>query len=101
MFKKLSLLALVLFISACEVPEDAVLGIPQPSVAPSESPNSDEPPCYQQLQCIIENTTDNALRRSAQEVITDLFQLEEPQYTELCQAKAEELVGRVSVCERN
>lgn len=91
----LLLSATLLGLSACEVPDNPT-GMPSATI-PSESPDTN-PPCYQTLQCIIENTGDNALRKETQVVINQLFQLDEPEYTTTCQAKAEELVARVPQC---
>lgn len=95
----LVLASLVWGLSACDIPELPVgnTPIPQPSAAPSE----DDAPCLQTLQCIVDTTNSNSLRRDAQEVITDLFLLGEPDYTRVCVSKAEELAERVPSCVRN
>ena len=90
---------------ACTVP-DVPTGLPSnipsgllPSSIPSEAPDSGEPACFQRLQCIVDNTGDNVLRRETQESINQLFLLEEPDYTQFCQAKAEEFLIRVPQCQ--
>lgn len=101
MIRRFFFIAAALILVACEVPDDAPVGAGLPSAIPSEAPASDEPPCFQQLQCIIDNTTDNALRKTTQEAINDLFLLDEPQYTDFCQNKAQELAIREPSCERS
>ncbi|MGV3526353.1 MAG: hypothetical protein ACO1RX_19190 [Candidatus Sericytochromatia bacterium] len=92
-------LGLVLSLSACDIPELPVGNNPVPQ--PTARPNEDDPVCLQTLQCIVDTTNSNSLRRDAQEVITDLFLLGEPDYTRICVSKAEELAERVPSCARN
>lgn len=90
------LLVCLLSIHACTVP-DIPTGLP--NAIPSEAPDTGETPCFQALQCIIENTGNNVLRKETQESVNQLFLLEEPEYTEFCQAKAKELTVRVPQCQ--
>jgi len=89
--------------SACEVPLDAPTGPlqpNQPSATPSERPDSGDPLCFQTLQCIVDNTSDNVLRRQAQEVVNQLFLVAEPDYTRICESRSVELVVSIPSCQR-
>lgn len=90
----LSSLALMTLV-ACEVP-DMPTGPsdPVPSVLPQG------PACYQELECIVETTRDNTLRRDAQEVINTLILAEQPEYNRICQAKADELTVQLPQCKK-
>lgn len=96
------LLCLALVLGACDVPNDptGLPGSPQPSAIPSENPNTFEPLCFQALQCIVDNANDNALRRQAQEVVNQLFMTAEPQYTQVCESRATEMLLQVPQCQR-
>lgn len=102
--KILPALLLLGYVGACEVPS-APLGSSGPSASPtaipSESPDNGDPPCMQALQCIIDNTNNNALRRQTQEVVNQLLLTSEPDFTRICLSNASDLVERVPECVKN
>lgn len=74
---------------------------PSPSVKPSAGliPSGDQPVCVQTLQCIVSaSSTSNSLRRQTQDVLDQLFSLAEPDYTQVCQTRSQELVAQAPVC---
>ena len=82
-----------MILAACDTPQTPV-GRPsiKPSASASASPVvSDEPLCMQTLQCVVDSTINNSLRKETQEVINQLFKTAEPKYTQLCKSKADEL----------
>lgn len=85
----------LLALSACEVP-DAPTGVP--SASPDVMPGG--PACYQELECVVDTTRDNTLRRNAQEAINTLILSEQPDYNRICQAKAEELTAALPQCKQ-
>ena len=91
-------LSLVLLLGACE--STPQLGSKSPFPIASEAPASDDPPCLQTLQCIIDNTTNNTLRKQTQEVVNTLFTTAEPDYTRICQTRSAELAERVPECQK-
>lgn len=93
--KSLSIVAFFLFLSACEVP-DAPTGVPQPE--PDLSTQG--PICYQELECIVDTTRDNTLRRDAQEVINTLILTDQPEYNRICKAEADSLTESLPQCKR-
>lgn len=93
-----SVLAAVL-LGACDTPQ-IPLGSINPNPIPSEAPANDEPPCLQTLQCIVDNTNNNGLRKQTQEIINQLFVTAEPDYTRLCQSRSSEFVERVPECQK-
>ncbi|PKL79827.1 MAG: hypothetical protein CVV27_01220 [Candidatus Melainabacteria bacterium HGW-Melainabacteria-1] len=84
--------------AACDTP-DTPLGASPSTVIPSESPDQD-PLCLQTLQCIVDNTSNNGLRKQTQEVISELFLVAEPDYSRICLSRADELVERVPECQK-
>ncbi len=99
---KISLLTIlsVLLFGACEVPQAPLGGGVRPSAIPSESPDNGDPPCLQTLQCIIDETTNNSLRKDTQDIINQLFVTGEPEYTRLCEGQAQELSTRLPQCRK-
>lgn len=83
--------------SASAAPSATPVASTRPRPVPSESPPAG-PLCQQRLQCIVENTSDNALRKTTQESINLLFTLAEPEFSQICEAKALELVKRAPEC---
>lgn len=94
----LSFITLFSLLSACDTPQTPV-GRPTP--VPSDSSVEEDPICQQTLQCIVDTTGNNALRKQAQEVITQLFLLSEPNKTRICESKAEELVESLPTCDKS
>lgn len=86
----------VMALAACDVP-DVPTGPSEP--APSALPQG--PACYQELECIVDTTRDNTLRRDAQEVINTLILAEQPEYNRICQAKADELTVQLPQCKKS
>lgn len=84
-----------LLLSACEVP-DSPTGLPQPE----PNLNTQGPICYQEIECVIETTRDNTLRKEAQETINALLLSDQPEYTRICQAKADELTENLMQCRK-
>lgn len=84
-----------LLLSACEVP-DAPTGAPQPE--PDLSTQG--PICYQELECIVDTTRDNTLRKETQEVINTLLLTDQPDYDRICQVKAASLTESLPQCRK-
>jgi hypothetical protein len=91
---KLSFLFALIFLTACQVPQSPTS--PQASAKPAE--NTD-PPCFVALQCIVDSTQDNALRKETQEVINQLIQTTEPRFSQTCLSRAQELVLKQPSCQ--
>lgn len=88
------LLLLSLLLSACQVPQTPTAAT-QPSSQPSEYT---DPPCFVDLQCIVDTTEDNALRKEAQEIIQTLMQTREPQFSRICLSRSQELLRKEPRC---
>ncbi|PIQ22997.1 hypothetical protein COW36_01800 [bacterium (Candidatus Blackallbacteria) CG17_big_fil_post_rev_8_21_14_2_50_48_46] len=82
-------------ISACQVPQSPT------SPAASASPDAGDPPCFVALQCIVDTTKDNALRKESQEVINQLIQTADPQFTKICLSRSQELLVKEPSCQKN
>lgn len=93
--KYLSIAVCFLLLSACEVP-DAPTGVPQPEIDVNQGPV-----CYQEIECVIETTRDNTLRKEAQESINTLLLSEEPEYSRVCEAKATEFTENLMQCRKS
>lgn len=85
---------LTLMLSSCQVPQTPTAAI-QPSAKPSEDA---DPPCFVNLQCIVDTTDDNALRKEAQEIIQNLMQTTEPQFSKICLSRSQELLLKEPRC---
>ncbi|MBT9547070.1 MAG: hypothetical protein IV090_16890 [Candidatus Sericytochromatia bacterium] len=88
-------LALLGLLGACQVPQAPTS--PTASAKPSEDT---DPPCFVALQCIVDNTSDNALRKEAQEIINQLIQTTEPRFTQICLTRSTELLPKQPSCQR-
>lgn len=88
-------LALLGALSACQVPQSPTS--PRPSSKPTEDA---DPPCFVALQCIVDSTGDNALRKEAQEIINQLIQTTEPRFSQICQNRSEELLPKQPSCQK-
>ncbi len=92
--RRVLMMGILVLMVSCEVP-DAPVGTPQPV-----SENAGEPACYQEIECIIEITDNNTLRREAQEVINTLILSEQPTYDRVCEAKSREFTEIIPQCNR-
>lgn len=94
--KTTSIALCFLLLAACEVP-DAPTGVPQaePDI------NIQNPICYQEIECVVDTTRDNTLRKEAQVVINTLLLSDQPEYDRLCEAKADELTENLPQCKKS
>jgi hypothetical protein len=74
---------------------------PQPSAIPSEAPGDRLTPCEEVLQCAVDNTNDNAVRRDAQAALNELALSREPQFTQICEREAAAILLRAPECRKN
>lgn len=81
-------------VSACAVPQSPTS--PRPTSKPAEDT---DPPCFVALQCIVDSTNDNALRKEAQEVINQLIQTTEPRFSQICLNRSAELIPKQPSCQ--
>lgn len=106
----LSMVCIVL-VSSCSVDNNSTLqanlnapvskSLSPTSPTASAKPSEDtDPPCFVALQCIVDNTSDNALRKEAQEVINQLIQTTEPRFTQICLTRSTELLPKQPSCQR-
>ena len=80
----------------------AVACLPPASLqAPALAEQEEEAPCFRALQCIVDTTSDNALRKEAQIAINTLMQSTEPTFSRMCQERARELLVAEPVCRQN
>ncbi|MGE3725094.1 MAG: hypothetical protein AB7I41_06060 [Candidatus Sericytochromatia bacterium] len=86
--------ALLAVLSACQVPQAPTS--PRASAKPSEDT---DPPCFVALQCIVDSTGDNALRKEAQEIINQLIQTTEPRFSQICLTRSAELLPKQPSCQ--
>ena len=93
--KRIGIAACFVLLAACEVP-DAPTGVPQPE----PDLNTQGPACYQELECIVETTRDNTLRKETQEVINTLLLTDQPEYNRICQARADVLTESLPQCKK-
>jgi hypothetical protein len=74
---------------------------PASLTAPSAVEQEEESPCFRSLQCIVDTTPDNALRKEVQTIINTLMQTPEPAFSRICQARAREWLVSEPVCRQN
>lgn len=103
--KKLPLLLLggLLLSSGCSIdnlPPLAGTGNTPPGsvISSTPKPTSQAPACLRTLQCILDSTANNGLRNKTQKVIDNLFEIGEPEYTQVCTTESAELVDEAPEC---